>query len=111
MSLSCYCDDDYDWFFRVEEVERISVAEGKCYGCCGKIKHGDDVRAIGQFEIDEDGDEINHEHLGRLCPKCSGLYDSLIELGFCLSANWGFVAAAMDEYRDMTGVPAKEKVA
>jgi len=99
MSISCDCDyGDYDWYYTVEDNERNANSEGKCYGCCGQIHVGDEVRHIEQFEYNED-DEKEYQQLGRLCPVCSGLYDSLIELGFCLEADWGFITEAMDEYK------------
>jgi len=68
----------------------------QCYGCSEQISIGDEVRQMNRFELD---DETNYELLGYLCPACSGLYDSLIELGFCLTAERGFIKEAMCEYR------------
>ena len=87
MGVNCSCDGDYEWFYSVEDGERISCATGKCYGCSGDIKIGDEVRRMWQqnsaFYDGYGGlDEGIETVLGRLCPKCSGLYDSLIELGF-----------------------------
>ncbi|HFD86893.1 MAG TPA: hypothetical protein ENJ35_04360 [Gammaproteobacteria bacterium] len=60
-----------------------------------------EVRVINTYEFDEDGEECNWGTLGRLCPSCSGLYDSLTELGFCLEAYSGFIIDAMDDYREL----------
>ena len=103
MGLSCDCSGDYEWFYSVEDGERVACSDGHCYGCCGPVHHGDEVRLLWSYEMDEDGDEENHKVEGRLCPKCCDLYDSLIELGFCLSADRGFVRDAMDEYREYYG--------
>jgi len=99
VSLLCDCGFDYDWYYVVESDERSACAEGKCYGCCGKINIGEEVRFMWRYEIDEEGEEINTKSLGRLCPVCAGLYDSLTDLGFCLSADWNFITESMDEYR------------
>ncbi len=100
MSLSCSCDYESDWFYSIEDGERYACSEGICYGCGNKINIGDDVRLMWEYEHDENGDEINCKVLGRLCPVCSGHYDSLtIDLGFCLEADQGFIKTAMYEYR------------
>ena len=99
MSLACSCFDDYEWFYEVEKTERVSAGEGKCYGCCKTIKIAQETRRLHRFELDEEGWETNYRYLGRLCPVCSGLYDSLLELGFCLTADYGFITEAMDQYR------------
>lgn len=101
MALSCDCDfGDFDTYYEVEKDEHIACIDSKCYGCCGTIKTFEEVRVMNQYELDEDGDQVNWKPLGKLCPTCSGLYDSLIELGFCISADWGFITEAMDEYRE-----------
>ena len=108
MSLSCFCGDDYDWFFKVEEEERIAVTGFKCYGCCKRKPAGEHVRRVEKyhFEYDEDdfyygeGEEVVDGY-ERLCEECSGLHDSLVELGFCLTADWGFIRDAMRDYREL----------
>jgi hypothetical protein len=101
MGLSCSCHSDYDWFFDIEEEERIAVSQSKCYGCGKKVEIGDEIRLIWHYELDEDGDETNAEILGRICEVCCGLFDRLTELKFCLEAEPGFIAEAMREYREM----------
>jgi len=100
MSIACSCDGDYEWVYEVEDFERVSQGIGHCYGCCGTINIASDVRRIWKYEYDEQGDDNNYKILGRLCPECSGLYDSLIELGFCLEADLGFIKNAMIQYRN-----------
>ena len=101
MGLSCDCGyGDYDWYYEIEDVERIACTDFKCYGCRTPKKDGEHVRLIWSFEIDEEGDESNYKVIGRICEECSGLYDSLKELGFCMTADWGFIRDAMRDYRE-----------
>lgn len=100
MGISCDCGfEDYEWYYEVEDNERSACAIGKCYGCSGQINIGDEVRRMWEYQYDEFGNE-DFKPLGRLCPTCSGLYDSLIELGFCLTAERGFITEAMEIYRN-----------
>ena len=100
VSLSCDCASDYEWYYVVSDVERSAATPFRCYGCGGSKPMLEPVRHVYSFEIDEDGDEGEEEMLGRLCEECSGLYDRLLELGFCLEADQGFVKEAMREYRE-----------
>ena len=99
MSLSCSCDDDYDWYYTISDVQAGAPKNCKCYGCCKKLLKGEQSRVVDSWEIDEEGDE-NQLTDHWLCESCGDLYDSLIELGFCLVANWGFIAEAHREYKD-----------
>ena len=101
MGLSCDCSyDDYEWYYEIEDGERIAMTDYKCYGCSAPKKEGEHIRRVISFEINEEGDEDNYKVIGRLCEEYSGLYDSLIELGFCLTADRGFIREAMNEYRE-----------
>ena len=101
MSLSCDCGwGDYDWYFEVEDEERLAMTDYRCYGCGSQKNHGDHIRRIWSHEIDEDGEEFNYEIMGRICEECAGLYDSLLELGFCMTADVGFIKEAMNDYRE-----------
>ena len=98
--LSCDCGwGDHDWYYSIEEEPRIAVTPFRCYGCCKPKPMLEEVRLIEEITLDEDGEEEGTAILGRLCSECSDLYDSLTELGFCLTADWGFVAEAMIQYR------------
>lgn len=103
MGISCSCSDDYDWFYEVDNSERIALTDFKCYGCCKAYPALTETRNIHEYEMDEDGDEINYKSMGRICPSCAGIYDSLIELGFCLSADRGFITEALNDYHDNYG--------
>lgn len=101
MSLSCDCGfDDYEWYYEVEDVWRAAMTDYRCYGCVTYRKAGEHVRHIESHEIDEDGNDINYTLLGRICEPCADQYDSLIELGFCLTADLGFIRDAMVDYRE-----------
>jgi hypothetical protein len=104
MTLSCDCGaGDYDWFYEVEDEERVAATSFVCYGCCKPFPVATEVRRINELEFDLEGDGdadyMPVRILGRLCMECAGLYDSLTELGFCIDANRGFIKVAMDQYR------------
>ena len=102
MGLSCDCGwDDHDWYYNIEDAERIALTDYKCFGCYKHGKSGDHVRQFTEYEIDEDGEELPPYKYRRICEECGDLYDSLIELGFCLSANNGFIRDAMSDYREV----------
>jgi len=115
MGISCYCDDDYDWFFQVEEPERVAMTDFRCYGCSEHKPAGERVRRLWKYhmeteeELVKDGDDPDDWYTDeeevevidgceRLCETCSGLYDSLIALGFCLTADNGFIKDAHAVY-------------
>jgi len=104
MSLSCECGyDDYEWFYVIEDNWRIAQTDFKCYGCCKPGKDGDKVRLLVEQSYPEEEDYENDEPVTtgykRICEECCDLYDSLIELGFCMSADWGFIRDAHEEYK------------
>ena len=103
MSLSCGCNDDYDWYYE-EGKEKPAPKDCKCYGCLGEIKKDDEVFQFDCYEIDENGDQdYSDQKPFFLCEKCTGLYWSLKELGFCLTADDGFINDAMNDYREIYG--------
>jgi len=99
--------DDYDWYYEIYPHDYSAAAPGKCYGCGDRIEPRDEVKHIHEYQFDIDNEEENHRLLGRICEKCDGHYAALTELGYCISADFGFIAAAMDEYRSM--LPEKNK--
>lgn len=102
MSLSCYCDDDYDWYYEISEMEFSANKSSKCYGCLEPIVIGDLVAHIDTHKIDEEDEEIAHKTEGRICDKCWNQYQALIALGFCITANVGFIKEAMKEYKELS---------
>lgn len=111
MSLSCDCGfDDYEWYYEVTEEDYVANCSGRCYGCGEHvIHHGDIVSHVEAYEMDENGDECNWRVEGRLCANCRGLFDSFTDLGFCLTADMGFIATALREYQE-NYVPARSKI-
>ena len=98
MGLSCDCGwDDYDWYYDVEDEERYALTDFRCYGCGKHYFANSIIRRVREYEMDEDGDEIILGYK-RLCETCCDLYDSLTELGFCMSADQGFIKEAHQEY-------------
>lgn len=105
MALSCDCGwGDYEWYYVVEDEERIAMTDFRCYGCCTQHPSGSRIRRLKEIEQeydeadwDEDPVEVIKGYK-RLCETCCDLYDSLTELGFCLTADWGFVKEAHKEY-------------
>ena len=111
MGLSCDCGiDDYEWYYEVsDDTNYAACSSGKCYGCGGQIKVGDEVAHIWSWEMDENGEERPWENIGRICEKCWGHYESLKALGFCMTADWGFIKEAIWEYQT-DFVPIKHKI-
>ena len=95
MPLSCYCDDDGDWFH--EPPDDYSVLDTKrsrkCASCHDRIPIGALVLKMRcwHFPRDEIEQRIYHEDTELdmapryLCERCGDLYLSLTELGFCLN--------------------------
>ena len=102
MSLSCSCDDYYDYFYQVGKLEFYANSSGKCNGCGSPISIGDKVAHVESYELDEDGYECNWDNLGRLCETCNDMYYNLLELGFCVEHDGlGWINSAMRDYREM----------
>ena len=101
MGLSCDCGwDDYDWYFAIEEEWRWALTDFKCYGCCEYHRAGEMIRRIWNKQYDEDGEVENEHIIGRICEPCADQYDSLLELWFCMTADFGFIRDAMNDYRN-----------
>jgi hypothetical protein len=110
MSLSCSCSDDYEWYYEITEEDYVANCRGRCYGRGQPvIKLGDTVSHVIAYEMDEFGDEVNHRVEGRICENCRGLYDSFLDLGFCLIADMGFIRDALLEYQQEY-VPERSKI-
>jgi len=110
MGLSCDCGwyDDYEWFYNIGEEWRIALTDYTCYGCCKQGKAGDMVRQFTEERLpeeDEDDDFCDDVEpvvtkYRRICEECGDLYDSLSELGFRMTADWGFIRGAHKEYKE-----------
>ena len=84
MGLSCDCYDYYDWMY--EPPEDWTTAENDCTcGSCGKkINKGEECGYFRCYEHNEEGDEIDMDPI-IMCERCTGLFWSLHELGYCIT--------------------------
>ena len=96
MPLSCYCDDDGDWFH--EPPDDFSTLDTKrcrkCASCRGRIPVGALVLEMRCWRY-PNYDSIKEKNYGEgsevpmpyryLCERCGDLYLSLTELGFCIN--------------------------
>jgi hypothetical protein len=104
MSLSCSCGDyDYEWWYIVGDDTEPAGVDCKCGDCKAPIAAGDYVQRMEQFEMDEDGEEVEKGTF-LMCEKCADIYHSLAELGFCITIGRGEMANAIQEYREMRGM-------
>lgn len=122
MALSCECDVDFepDYIYNIEKIERIALTDYRCYGCCKHGHEGDHVRRyteesrVYEDEFDPDFDEdaeavYEVTKYERICELCGDMYDNLTELGFCITAERGFITSAMIDYR-LNYVKAQDEV-
>ncbi len=106
MSLACDCGDydGSDGFYAPDNEEQPAPADTKCIGCCGEIKKGDEILIFRSYEWeyeedDKDADPVEIEKTRHYtCEKCTGIYWSLTDLGFCLGLDMGFITEALREY-------------
>ena len=110
MSLSCDCGyGDYDTFYEIEYVLRVALTDYRCYGCGKQGVEGDHVYRYTEYhypdedeqeELDVPEDEGVADLYRRVCEECGDLHEALTSLGFCVSADFGFIEEAMREYRE-----------
>jgi hypothetical protein len=95
MPLSCYCDDDGDWWhippndYSVLDTKRCR----KCASCGERIPVGATVLKMDCYRSPSDSMGIEESIYGDevpmapkyLCERCGDLYLSLAELGYCLN--------------------------
>jgi len=98
MALSCYCDDDYGWYYDLSEPFYTANSTGTCYGCGNPIAIGQPVGRVFEFTINEYYEESETKIVGRMCEQCLDMHENLHELGFCLVAEPGFIKEAHREY-------------
>jgi len=118
MGLSCSCGE-YDgegwWFFPPDDYERAPAGRRKRCCSCKSLIEIDAIctrftRGRGpNTEIDEliHGDEISLASWW-MCERCSDLYFSISELGFCITLGDSMLDLVR-EYRENYG-PAMEEV-
>lgn len=94
MSLSCYCDNDGEWWhFAPDDFSTLDTKRSrKCCSCGERIAVGD---VCGKFDRGRVPNSIVEERIYGteevpqspwfMCERCTGLYFSLSDLGFCLN--------------------------
>lgn len=112
MSLTCYCDHDYDydWFYEADDYAPLNTKRSrKCCSCSARISVGDtSMRLVcsryAKYEIEYRiygcGPEVPMPSL-YLCETCADLHLSLTELGYCVNAT--------DDRRDLVRQYAEMK--
>lgn len=92
MSLSCYCSDDGDWWYIPpnDYSTLATVRSRRCRSCEERIAPGDlctrhECYRHWEHEIEERiyGDDGVPTADAYLCERCSDLYWSLDDLGYC----------------------------
>lgn len=114
MSLSCICDDNFDYYATHDDDFSILEKECKCKSCGKLIKPGNTVlkftcwRHADEESDDpadiaalEDGDVV-HLDDEFFCERCGEIYLNLHELGYCLSTS-NYMPDLLREYHLMTG--------
>ena len=93
MSLSCYCDDDYDWWFEEDsDYSKLDTKRSrKCCSCHDRIAVSDLVLSLRCWRnpANDIEERIYRDEVPMatkyLCERCADLYLSLTELGFCIT--------------------------
>ena len=111
-SVSCSCSDhDYDWtFYPASDFHILDTKRGRrCWSCHEMIKVGSDAGLFhrdrpARNDIEERiyGDEVPMS-TKYMCEKCFGIYLSLTDHGYCLSADNGEfnMAEAIELHKDI----------
>ena len=93
MGLTCYCGDDYDWYYTgPEDFSTLATKRARrCCSCKAKIPVGGECARFERFRCAENdieeriwGDSVQLADRF-MCEACAGLYFSLEELGFCIN--------------------------
>jgi len=116
MSLSCYCSDDGDWWYiPPHDYSALATKRArKCRSCGARIAPGDlctrhECYRTWTHEIEERiyGDDGVPMPDAYLCERCSDLYYSLDELGYCYTMGDDLLALVR-EYGEMTAAARAE---
>ena len=111
MSLSCYCDGDYEWYYTPTEnyAPLATKRSRKCCSCRGRIAVGDLAVRFERFTYASE-DSVRARIYGEgseiplpswfMCERCGDLYYSLDELGFCVDLG-GDMRRLVREYAEM----------
>lgn len=121
MSLSCYCGDDYDWYYTpADDYQKLDTKRSrKCVSCRDRIAVGATALRFECFGIAEpmsikeriygDGNEYPMPDKW-MCERCADLYFSLYELGFCINLGIDDMRDLVKEYAEVYG-PKNRRVA
>jgi hypothetical protein len=95
MPLSCYCNDDGDWWhISADDFSALDTKRcRKCASCRERIPVGATVLKMDCYRQPSDSIGIEERIYGDevpmtpkyLCERCGDLYLSLTELGYCLN--------------------------
>ncbi len=110
MSLTCECNDDYDWYYDTpNDYSLLETSRRKrCVSCAQLINIGAVVTKFTSWrrptsDIEERiyGDEVRMA-AKFMCEECSDLFFSLHELGFCITIS-DSMHNLVAEYREIYG--------
>lgn len=94
MSLSCYCGDDYEWWYNPpNDYSYLDTKRSrKCCSCGERIAVGElqatfECWKFAEHEVErriygDDGMPLAAKHM---CERCADLYYSLEALGYCIT--------------------------
>lgn len=111
MSLSCSCDDEFDWYYlEPSDFSTLTTKRSrKCCSCGSRIAVGSDCARFERYrapvtDIEEriQGDEVPLADKW-MCEECGGLYFSLTDLGFCINLGSENMRSLVQEYADTYG--------
>lgn len=117
MGLTCHCGGDYEWYyFGPKDYCRYDRKRRKrCYSCRSLISTGDVCTEFQCFrnprnDIEEriHGDEVPMAS-DFMCERCSDLYFSFEELGFCITLG-DDMRDLLRDYRSMRAVSTNTDV-
>ena len=96
ISCSCYDGDDYAWWYETQDQKPLDTKRSrKCCSCGAKIAVGDLATELTRCRPPYDyieeriyGDEV-YMASWYMCETCGDLYESLVELGYCIELTKG----------------------
>ena len=100
MSLSCFCNDDYEFFYFPPMDYDTADKHLKCCSCFNRIPAGATIVTFELVTYDDNGEEQYGEN-EYMCEVCADLYFSLEELGFCINLGDN-MRELVEEYAEMT---------
>jgi len=108
--LTCSCGDDFEWYyFGPDDYKSLATKRAKrCCSCGSLVRVGELCTSFDRYRGANDdieqrihGDEV-HLAAWYMCERCSDLYFSLEELGFCINLG-SDMRDLVHEYAEMYG--------